>query len=245
MTRRSGAVRIFLYNWPVYSFTWTLALATVALSRFVPAFAAWPIAIGACVALAWSFASLLVSFYVYDASALVSGSWVAKLIETSMPWATIHAGLDAEVELDAVMRGQCVARLDIFDPQIMTSPSITRARSVTPQAHEALRCSPRALALGDETCSAIVVAFTAHEIRDQRAREAFFCELHRALRPGGKALIVEHLRDFANFVSFGPGYLHFVSRSEWLRLAAHANFAIASETRVTPWVMALTLERRP
>jgi len=125
----------------------------------------------------------------------------------------------------------------------MTSPSIARARSRTHMTRQASSCSPTALALESGACDAIVVAFTAHEIRDRGSRELFFDELRRSLRPGGRVLIVEHLRDLANFLSFGPGFLHFESRREWLRLASHANFAVASETRITPWVMALALER--
>ena len=244
MTRQNGAVRIFLYNWPVYVGTWIPALVVLLFLPLMRPPAALLAALVAGVGFAWSLVSLLVSFYIYDRSALVSGRWVPGLIGLrTRTWATIHAGLDAEVELDAVMPGRCVARLDIFDRQIMTSPSITRARVRTPPVNPASPCSPTALALDDEGCDAIVVAFTAHEIRDRGAREAFFGELRRSLRPGGKVLIVEHLRDFANLIAFGPGYLHFVSRREWLRLASHANLAIASETRITPWVMALTLER--
>jgi len=88
-----------------------------------------------------------------------------------------------------------------------------------------------------------LVVYRDLNISRRVAREAFFDELRRSLRPGGKVLIVEHLRDFVNFLAFGPGYLHFVARREWPRLASHANLAIASETRITPWVMALTLER--
>jgi SAM-dependent methyltransferase len=241
--RQGGAVRIFLYNWPIYVATWVTAATALVVFPALHLPGTWLAVAGAAGALAWSILSLVVSLYVYDASRLVSGQWVPGLVTSTGAWATIHAGLDAEVELDAVMRGRRVARLDIFDRRVMTSPSIARARMLTPAAGEATACSASALALDDEACDAIVVAFTAHEIRDRHTREAFFCELRRSLKPGGKVLLVEHLRDVANFVAFGPGFLHFVSRREWLRLASHADLAIASETRITPWVMALALER--
>jgi SAM-dependent methyltransferase len=244
VTRQSGAARIFLYNWPVYAAAWTIALAMLWLSRVWGPPLSWAAALAAAVAVAWSVGSILVSFYVYDRSALVSGRWIPPLLGSpARTWATIHAGLDAEVELDAVLEGACVARLDIFDACIMTSGSIARARARTPSVREASSCSPTSLALESEACDAIVVAFTAHEIRDRRARETFFDELYRSLRPGGRVLIVEHLCDLANFLAYGPGCFHFVSRREWLRLAAHAKLAVSSETRVTPWVMALALER--
>jgi ubiquinone/menaquinone biosynthesis C-methylase UbiE len=143
------------------------------------------------------------------------------------------------------MTGPCVGRLDIFDQTFMTASSISRARRRTAQAHAAIACSPTALVLADQSCDAVVVAFTAHEIRDPRARERFFEELTRVLRPGGKLVLVEHLRDLANLLAFGPGFLHFLPRHEWLRLASHATLSIASEMRITPWVMALALERSP
>jgi SAM-dependent methyltransferase len=244
VTRQNGALRIFLYNWPTYVGTWTPAVLVLLLVPVLRPPASWLVVLAASTALVWSLASLLVSFYVYDRSRLVSGSWVPALVGAHAgTWATIHAGLDAEIELDAVMPGRCIARLDIFDRRVMTSPSITRARGRTGMERPATPCSPTALTLDDEACDAVVVAFTAHEIRDQGAREAFFAELRRSLRPGGKVLIVEHLRDFANFLAFGPGFLHFVSRREWLRLASSAKLDVASETLITPWVMAFTLQR--
>ena len=242
--RTNGAVRIFLYNWPVYVATWAPASLLLLFATYLHPPLSSLAVLAASTALAWSIGSLLVSFYVYDRSRLVSGTWVPALVGArAETWATIHAGLDAEVELDAVMAGRCVARLDIFDPRVMTSPSITRARGRTAMNKPATPCSPTALTLDDEACDAVVVAFTAHEIRDRGAREAFFAELRRSLRPGGKVLIVEHLRDVANFLAFGPGFLHFVSRGEWLRLATTAKLDVAGETRITPWVMALTLQR--
>jgi SAM-dependent methyltransferase len=200
--------------------------------------------VAAAFALTWSFVSLVVSRYVYDHSELISGRWLTGLLDRDgRTWATIHAGLDAEVRLDGVMPGQCLGRLDIFDRAVMTSPSIARARRITATIEHATPCSPKSLALADASCDSIVVAFTAHEIRDPEHRKAFFQELHRALRPGGRAVLVEHLRDWPNFMAFGPGFLHFVARREWLSLAAAAELSAARELRITPWIMALALER--
>jgi SAM-dependent methyltransferase len=244
LTRQSGALRIFLYNWPVYVGSWLASFVLVLVSGTVPEGWRLLVMLGAGVAVGWSLVSLLVSRYVYDHSALVPGKWLPSLLPAPLrTWATVHAGLDAEVDVDAALGAGCVARLDIFDAQCMTSPSIVRARTRTPRAHLATPCRPTALSLGDAACDAVVVAFTAHEIRDRSVREQFFEELRRAVRPGGRVLVVEHLRDVANFAAFGPGFLHFLPQNEWRRLAAHARLTVASETRITPWVMALALER--
>jgi SAM-dependent methyltransferase len=234
-------MRIFLYNRPAFLGTWALAaLLGVAALRWR---ALTPLALVGAGAVAWSLVALCVSFYVYDRSNLVGATWIPPEIRAVATWATIHAGLDAEVDADGVMQGNCVARLDIFDKQLMTSSSIERARRRTASEKAAIACSPSALALADGACGAVLVAFSAHEIRDVRARELFFLELRRVLLPGGKVLLVEHVRDVMNLLAFGPGFLHFQSRVEWLRLAEHADLRVAHEARITPWVMALALEK--
>jgi hypothetical protein len=244
VTRQSGAARIFLYNWPTYAGTWSVAIAVlVCLPRAHPT-VAWALAAAAGGALLWSFVSLVVSLYIYDRSALAGATWIPPLLPPrARTWASIHAGLDHEIDVDAVIPEGCVGRLDIFDPRFMTASSIRRARERTATARGSSPCSPTALALADEACDTVVIAFTAHEIRDRAARERFFEEIRRCLKPGGRALVVEHLRDLANFVAFGPGFLHFLPRREWLRLARHAGLTVEGESRITPWVMALTLER--
>lgn len=244
MKRTNGALRIFVYNWPTYAVTWVFALAILLIAFGVPEYR-WPLVSIGVLPLVWSVASLAISHFIYDRSALLSGQWLSALLPMSVQrWATVHAGLDAEVELDRVMPGDCVARLDIFDQGLMTASSIKRARTHTSPATAAVSCSPASLKIEDQVCDVVVVAFTAHEIRNRRAREQFFNELRRCVRPGGRIVLIEHLRDLMNFLAFGPGYLHFMPRSEWLRLADKANFTVAREERIAHWVMALSLERR-
>src|SRR5262249_8878454 len=150
VTRQRGALAVFLCKRPPSTATWAAALVVVGLAAAFQPRLVLLAGLGAAFAVTWSVVSLLVSLYVYDCSELVSGSWVPRLLDPgTRTWATVHAGLDAEVELDAVMPGRCVARLDIFDPRVMTSSSISRARATTALTKEASRCDPTALALGD------------------------------------------------------------------------------------------------
>lgn len=242
--RTNGATRIFLYNWPTYAATWAVATAVAAVAARVSGVTGLVVAAGAVLALAWSLVSLVVSWWVYDRSPLAGASWMRALAPARVEtWASIDAGLDAEVALDAVLPGRCIARLDIYDGAIVSAPSVDRARALTPRAFPATRSRATELALADASCDLVAVVFTAHEIRDVAAREAFFLEVRRALRDGGRLVLVEHVRDLANFCAFGPGFVHFQARAEWLRLARRAGLRVARETRVTPWVMALALEK--
>jgi SAM-dependent methyltransferase len=240
----SGATRIFLYNWPTYAGTWMAAAIVFALATSIPPLTAL-LRLVAATALLWSLVSLLISHHVYDRSVLAGGTWVAPLLPPRLAqWMTVDAGLDAEVRLDGALPGECLARLDIFDDDLVRAPSVHRARARTPRAYTAQPARADAWPVPDASCDLVALVFTAHEVREPRAREKMFAEAARVLRVTGRVLLVEHVRDLANFAAFGPGFLHFQPRREWIRLAMHTRLHIAHETRVTPWVMALALEKR-
>src|SRR5436190_6210 len=74
----------------------------------------------------------------------------------------------------------------------------------------ALSARLTALPFAGGTLDALFLVFAAHEIRRPELRLRFFQELRRTLAPRGRLLIVEHLRDPANFAAFGPGFFHFL-----------------------------------
>src|SRR5439155_13733602 len=104
---------------------------------------------------------------------------------------------------------------DFYDPAKHTEASIRRARKAFPPFPGTLSISTGHIPL--ENCSAgkIFAILSAHEIRNAEERNAFFCELNRMLSASGRIVVVEHLRDSANYLAYNIGAFHFHSRSAW------------------------------
>jgi SAM-dependent methyltransferase len=132
---------------------------------------------------------------------------------------------------------------DIFDPERMTEPSIIRARMVAENVVEPERADFRHLPVATGSIDAALLLLSAHELRTDEARTALFTELRRVLGPGGRVVVAEHLRDAANFLAFGPGFLHFHSRRTWTRCFSRTRFDIHSEFPITPFVRVFVLRR--
>ena len=75
-----------------------------------------------------------------------------------------------------------------------------------------------------------------HELRSESERNTWFAEAKRCLRPGGRVVLVEHIRNFVNFLTFGPGSFHFRSAASWRRCWKHAGLRALDEFRLTPWI---------
>lgn len=205
--------------------------------------AALQIAVG--LAIFWTISSLVVSWLVYDHSPLTRWTWVPNALRTAPEsWIAVHTGVDeASAALRALLPGSISRVFDIFDPVEMTEPSIRRARDVVHTDVPAERADYRALPVPAETIDAAVVLLAAHELRSETNRGTLFAEIRRLLVPGGTVLVAEHLRDWANFLAFGPGFLHFHSRGSWRRCFEAARLAIESEFSITPFVHVFVLRR--
>ena len=193
----------------------------------------------------WSIMSLVASYYVYDYVGVTRWNWIPRiLLFPPRQWLNIHAGLDESTQILTQLFPNTDHRvLDIYDSQEMTEPSIARARRAHPSPQSAGVGKLDALPLPDQDRDTLFLLFAAHEIRQPARRAEFFREVVRVLANSGQLVLVEHLRDWRNFVAFGPGVLHFYSRDEWLRIAQGAGLLLKHEERVTPLVRCFVMRK--
>src|SRR4051794_19066797 len=126
-----GTGQILRYNWPLYAGALLASAAGWAALAWLPL----PDAIKAAIALGilggiyFTGASLFASWWVYDHSRLYGWDWIAELFPVPPArWANVHAGLDeTSPHLLRLFPTGEPAILDIYDPVVMTEPSIKRA----------------------------------------------------------------------------------------------------------------------
>jgi SAM-dependent methyltransferase len=240
------AVRIAGYNWPLYAVAGFGIVAGVVVASWsaLPVPLRWLAAIGAALAGWFACASFLAFHWMFDRSELTRGEWIAREFDPAPArWVRINAGLEeTSAPLHEVFPSSEGKVLDIYDPASMTEPAITRARQQQ-GGMAAIRAQFDALPVEDAWGDLVFVMLAAHEIRNRSARETFFKELARIVAPQGKVVIVEHLRDLAAVLAFGPGVFHFFPRAEWLRLGSLAGLEVERERRITPFVRVFIYRR--
>lgn len=242
-----GVAQIFWFNWPMYATAALSTLAATVVLAFVPlpTFARLAVMAATLIGLFWAAASLVVSYWVYDASPLCRWEWVAdELRPTPRLWINVHCGFDESTPaLRRLLSGASGRVLDLFDPAEMTEPSILRARGLADPATRGEPADYRRLPAENDSIDAAFLMLSAHELRTAVARRTLFVELLRVVRPGGTVVVAEHMRDAANFIAFGPGFVHFHSRAAWLRTFREAGWLLERERRITPFVAVFVLRR--
>jgi SAM-dependent methyltransferase len=243
--RYQGMLQILQYNRRFYGSALAGLVLALFISPHVPPVWRALLLSAAAPTFFWICSSLLVSYYVYDRFPLYDLSWLTRcLSQAPRRWVNIHAGLDETSHLLAAFFPSADGKvLDIYDPREMTEPSIEQARLITPASVRAIPADWRALPLPDNEFDAAFVVFAAHELRRHEARDQLFRELARVLRAGGEIALVEHSRDWANFLAFGPGFLHFFSKRAWRRAANAARLQVRMDFSMTPFVHVFMLRR--
>lgn len=207
------AWRVAALSWPLYAFALVaIVIAAVFSQWLVIAVAAW-----------FSIASFLAFHWMFDRSPLLGGSWLRDLAPASERCVQITTLLD-ETTLPV---GEVV---DVYDPAVMTEPALARARRGREAGAGHLR------AIESASADLVVIMLAAHEIRARAGRESLFREVKRIVMPEGRVVLVEHLRNIAALLAFGPGLFHFFPRREWLGLSDSAGFTLEREFAITPFV---------
>lgn len=245
--RFAGVVKIVRFNVQFYLISAiSLAAAIVLLtSRRLPRWIEVVVLCGAIPAAFWTLSSLLVSWYVYDHAGVTRWQWLRDRVPgPPQRWANIHAGLDeSTAELRQLFAGTEGAAIDIYESSEMKEPSIARARRLHPSAVPFESGRYDALPISDHDRDAVFLLFAAHEVREAEHRTQLLREIARGLREDGYVVLVEHLRDWKNFLAFGPGFLHFHSRRSWLSSIRDAGLSVQEESPVTSFVRCLVLRR--
>ncbi len=183
---------------------------------------------------------LIVSAYVYDFSGYYEFHWLKNLVrddERVKLIVNINAGFD---ETSFIIKNKFpqsdLKVFDFYNAKQHTEAAIKRARKVSLVYPNTKQIASSSIPLKDNTVDIVFLLSAIHEIRLHEERVQFLKECHRLCSPDGKVIIVEHLRDFPNFLAFSVGFTHFFSRSVWKNAFERAGFSTFQETKFTPFM---------
>lgn len=183
---------------------------------------------------------LIVSAYVYDFSGYYTFHWLKNLIgndERVKLIVNINAGFDeTSFIIKSKLPGSDLKVFDFYNAEQHTEPAIKRARKVSLVYPNTQQIASNSIPLKDKTADIIFLLSAVHEIRSHDEKIRFLKECHRLCKPDGKVIMVEHLRDFPNFLAFSVGFTHFFSCSTWKNAFEQAGFSSFQETKFTPFM---------
>ena len=183
---------------------------------------------------------LLVSAYVYDSSGFYNFDWLKKLniADTTDQFnLNINAGFDeASYIIKNILPQSHLQVYDFYDSNQHTEPAIIRARKVSVGYHNTQQINSFSIPLNDNSVDNIFLISAIHEIRKHDEKIQFLKECRRVCKPNGNVIVVEHLRDFPNFLAFTIGFTHFFSKATWRNAFEEAGFTSFKETKFTAFM---------
>ncbi|TMM57018.1 class I SAM-dependent methyltransferase [Maribacter algarum] len=239
-----GVWNIVRFNWHFYILSIGLAMVLLYLSSIQTVIPQEYMVFASLAIVSIILISLLASLYIYDLSGLYSLKWMDRLgLSEKNSIVNINAGFDETSEL--LVKRYSDAKfsvLDFYDAKKHTEISIKRARKAYPPYPNTLSITTDGVPLEDNSVDIIFAILSAHEIRNNAERIVFFKELKRALKPNGKIVVTEHLRDAPNFLAYTIGFFHFHSKSTWLMTFKNSNLKVSKEIKITPFLTTFVLQ---
>lgn len=234
-----GVLNILSFNRHFYVIG-LLVLAALIASYFL---FDWPVVIFWVIVIAFLYGflmPLLVSAYVYDLSGYYDFHWLKDQVgkdEKVNQVVNINAGFDeTSFIIENKFPGSDLKVFDFYNAKQHTEPAIKRARKVSLVYPDTQQIASDHIPLKDKTVDIVFLLSAVHEIRSHDEKVQFLKECHRLCKPGGKVIMVEHLRDFPNFLAFTVGFTHFFSRTAWKKAFERAGFSSFRETKFTPFM---------
>ncbi|MDP1803130.1 MAG: methyltransferase [Bacteroidota bacterium] len=230
-----GVINIVKFNWQFY----VIAIITIAGLQIAEQFLPPSARLFADFFILFSglgiLVSLAVSLYIYDLSNLYTLDWLTASSPKQI--VNINAGFDETSALLAQKYPTANLQVfDFYDPTKHTEVSIERARKAYPPYPGTQTISTNAIPLKENSTDIIFLILAAHEIRSEEERIIFFKQLKNALSSTGKIIVVEHQRDFANFMAYNFGFFHFHSTTTWKKAFEDSDLTLEKEFKITPFI---------
>ncbi len=183
---------------------------------------------------------LIVSAYVYDFSGYYDFKWLKNCAINDSKVKqilNINAGFD---ETSFIIKKNFpnadLKVFDFYDAERHTEPAIIRARKVSMVYPDTQQMKSNLIVSDDHSVDLIFLLSAVHEIRSNDEKIQFLKECYRVCKPNGKVIMVEHLRDFPNFLAFSVGFTHFFSKKIWRNAFKNSGFTTFEEVKFTPFM---------
>jgi SAM-dependent methyltransferase len=241
--RFQGTSRYIKSHWPTYLFGYcggiVLTVAIVGLSAIRGWYSFVILGLTAFLLLAF-----FLSISLWAANRIYDGHKISNaLIQLSdaKPVDTInHVGLGRKIvaiELSRHFTTGKIIVVDIYNPQIMPSRELARARRQVIRPNPDPRLSWRdgsinLLPLPDSSVSAVTMSETFGEIWQQGDQQQLLKEIFRVLKPGGSVLFAERLRTPINLIVLGPTAFRFHSINHWVRILTDSGLNLGDQKSI-------------
>lgn len=183
---------------------------------------------------------LIISAYVYDFSGYYNFNWLKNynlLDSKDNQILNINAGFD---ETSFIIKKNFpksdLKVFDFYNAEKHTEPAIIRARKVSLVYPNTQQIISNTIPLKDDSVDLIFLLSAVHEIRSQNEKIQFLKECHRVCKSNANVIMIEHLRDFPNFLAFSVGFTHFFSKRTWRNAFKEAGFTTFKEQKFTPFM---------
>ncbi|MBX9689678.1 MAG: methyltransferase domain-containing protein [Candidatus Obscuribacterales bacterium] len=243
-SRFEGMKRVLTFNAGAYSAAAGTIACAIGLSKQKGVPRVWRsiASLAAALTTYQTLASLIASHWVYDLSPLHYWRWLAEIVPDPKTILNVVAGYDeTTISLQRTYPAAKVNVVDFYGDLGKRESSIRRAQKLFPTQGNPVSRNLTGWTLEDHSIDLVLLAFAAHEVRDRERRAQLFEEASRVLRADGAIVLVEHLRDKQNFLAYGPGFMHFLPETEWLKCASAANLKVRKKFNITPFVAVFVL----